>query len=156
LPVDRILRNLDTGNLVFNAPSSMAVGEATVIHLVLSPSLTIEALLDSMAAAEGELESARVRIASRMAAHLSSSGFAITTITPELQAVSWDEVTEWKWEITAIATGRQRLHLSLTVVVDLAGSATPRAIRTFEKVIEVQVTFTRRAASFIGSNLEWL
>jgi hypothetical protein len=80
----------------------------------------------------------------------------VEPVTPELQAVSGEDVTEWRWEIEATQTGRQRLHLTLTAIIELAGSQSPRTIRTFDKILEIRVSWSRRMSNFIGQNWQWL
>jgi hypothetical protein len=91
-----------------------------------------------------------------MEARLSSPNFAITQVTPEQQAVAHGHVTEWKWEIKPAAEGRHHLHLTLSALLSVGGTSTPRAIRTFDKLIEVEVTWPQRVNSFIQGNWQWL
>jgi 2'-5' RNA ligase len=49
-------------------------------------------------------------------------------------------MTEWKWKIKPTSPGRQHLHLTLAAIFTVDGEPTKRAIRTFDKTIEVQIT----------------
>lgn len=109
-----------------------------------------------MVEAEGEKEGARIRVSDRMEARLSGPNFAITAITPEIQAVSRNDVTEWKWEVKPSNDGRQYLHLTLSALLSVDGTSTPRAIRTFDKVIEVEIGWHQRVGSFFEKNWQWL
>lgn len=91
-----------------------------------------------------------------MEAHLTGLGFQVTAVTPELQAISQSEVTSWKWDVQATEPGHHRLHLTVTAIFDIGGSPTPRTIRTFDRTIEVKVTFSRRVVDFGRANWEWL
>jgi hypothetical protein len=91
-----------------------------------------------------------------MEARLSGPNFAITAITPEIQAVSRSEITEWKWEVKPSSDGRHYLHLTLSALLRVDGTPTPRAIRTFDKVIEVEVEWHQRVGSFFEKNWQWL
>lgn len=153
--IDRMLENMDFGNIAFNAPNSMNLYDTSVIQLKLSLATPIDEL-KLMIEAEGAKEGARIRVSDRMEARLSGSNFAITAITPETQAVSGFDVTEWKWEIKPASEGRHRLHLTLSALLIVEGTSTPRAIRTFDKVIEVEVKWHQRAGSFFKKNWQWL
>ncbi|MCK4792334.1 MAG: hypothetical protein KAV87_51870 [Desulfobacteraceae bacterium] len=153
--VDRILANLDYGNIAFNAPKNMNLYGTAVIELVLGVKKTIEEL-KGIVKAEGEKIGANIRISDRMEARLSGRNFSITAVTPETQAVSRTEVTEWKWEINPKKSGRHFLHLTLSVLLELEGSTTPRAIRTFDRIIEVNVTWYQSVSRFTQKNWQWL
>ncbi len=91
-----------------------------------------------------------------MEARLSGYRFHITPVTPETQAVSKNHRTEWQWEIHPKEEGRHRLNLTLTALLDIDGQSTPRTIRTFSKMIEVNVTTSQTVVSFIKNNWQWL
>lgn len=153
--VDRILEKLRLGNIAFNTPKSMNLHNTAVIQLLLGATTPISEL-KRFVEEEGEKVGARIRISNRMEARLSGPNFAITAITPETQAVSLAEITEWKWEIKPKSTGHQLLHLTLSAIISVEGAATPRAIRTFDKVIEVEVTWNQQLTHFLKTNWQWL
>ena len=97
---------------------------------------TVEKLKQSITEA-GERVGANIKVSERMEARLSGYLFQVTAITPEIQAVSKYQQTEWKWEIHPREEGEQLLHLTLTALLEINGHSTPRVIRTFEKFIEV-------------------
>jgi len=153
--IDRILEKLELGNIAFNAPRSMNLNDTAIIQLLLGLATPTDEL-KRMIEAEGEKESARIRVSDRMEARLSGPNLAITAITPEIQAVSRNDITECKWEIKPNSKGAQYLHLTLSVLLSVDGTSTPRAIRTFDKVIEVEVTWQERVVSFFENNWQWL
>jgi hypothetical protein len=87
---------------------------------------------------------------------ISGSNFAIMAIEPEIQALSRNEVTEWKWEVKPTSEGSHSLHLTLSALLDVDGERTPRAIRTFDKTIDIKVTWLQRASLFFAENWQWL
>jgi hypothetical protein len=91
-----------------------------------------------------------------MEAHLSGVGFKVEPITPERQAVTASERTEWRWQIEPTRTGRLSLHLTLSANLDVAGRSVPRTMRTFEHDIEVEVTWSERTKLFLAGNWQWL
>lgn len=153
--IDEILKSMEFGNIAFNAPSSMNLFDTTMIQLLLAVGTPIDELKQRVEA-EGERVGAHIRVSDRMEARLSGQNFAITGIVPEVQAVSRDDVTEWKWEIKPKAHGRQFLHLTLSALISVDGETTPRAIRTFDRVIEVEVTLGQRVGAFVKENWQWL
>jgi len=153
--VDRILEKMELGNIAFNAPESMNLHDTVIVHLVLGLSKPIDEL-KRMIEEEGAKEGAQIRVANRMEARLSGPNFAITAITPEEQAISESEVTEWKWEVKPNTEGRQYLHLTLSALLRVDGEPTQKAIKTFDKMIAVEVTWSQKVSSFFKKNWQWL
>jgi len=153
--VDKLLEKMEFGAIVFNAPTDINIDDSHQIQLLLSLSETVENLKKSVTE-QGEKVGATIRVNDRMEAHLSGDMFQITAITPEIQAVSKSQQTEWKWEIHPKKEGKHKLHLTLTALLDIDGKSTPRAIKTFDKDIEVNVTATQKIDLFFKNNWQWL
>lgn len=107
--VDKALKSLVLGNIAFNTPEEIQWNNTAVIELLLSPSFSVDELKDKIQEA-GEREGAEIRVADQMSAVLESSGFKIIELTKEIQAISFEEITDWKWEITPIKRGEQTLY----------------------------------------------
>jgi len=152
--VDRALEELRIGNIAYNSPSSMNIKDTAIIHLALSLSTALEELKKKVVGI-GELEGEQIRISDKMEARLTGPGFSITAITPEEQAVSPSELTEWRWEIAPVKKGRHHLHLTMSALFEINDTPTRRAIRTFDKEIEVEVAWHQNVASFLQINWQW-
>jgi len=153
--VDRLLDEMEFGTIAFNAPTNINIEDSPKIQLILSLSEAIDELKQSISE-EGEKIGATIRVSDRIEARLSGYMFQITAITPEIQAVSKSQRTEWKWEIHPKEEGQHKLHLTLTALLEIDGHSTPRAIRTFSKIIEVNVTASQKLGIFFKSNWQWL
>lgn len=153
--VDRLLDKMEFGAIAFNAPSNININDSPQIQLLLSLAETVEELKQSIVK-EGEKVGATIRVSDRMEARLTGYMFQITAITPEIQAVSKSQETEWRWEIHPKEEGQHSLHLTLTALLEIDGHSTPRAIRTFDKNIEVTVTPTQKFINFFKDNWQWL
>ena len=152
--VDEILKQLKFGNIVFNTPKKMNLHETSTIHLTLGLSQTIDELKERIQIA-GIKESATIKISDRMEARLVGPNFIVSEITPAVQAVSAVDVTEWKWQIKPTSEGKQSLYLTLSAHISVNGAPTPRTIRTFDEIIEIEVTWQQRIEAFLGDNWEW-
>ena len=155
ISVDSLLKKMELGSIAFNAPININIDDSPQIQLILSLDETIEKLKQSITE-EGEKVGATIRVSDRMEARLSGYMFQITAITPEIQAVSKLQQTEWKWEIHPKEEGKHKLHLTLTALLEIDGRSTPRVIRTFDKIIEVNVTTTQMISLFFKNNWQWL
>lgn len=153
--VDEILEGMDLGAIAFNTPESINIEDSAQIQLILSFKESMEELKNEIAE-EGKKEGAQIIATERMEARLSGDKFQILAITPELQAVSATEKTEWKWEIHPKEKGQHKLHLTLTALVKIDGQSTPRAIKTYSKIIHVNVTAVQKVGIFFQNNWQWL
>jgi hypothetical protein len=153
--VDRLLDEQPLASVAFNTPNSLRLHESAEIELLLSLQESIEEL-EAQVAQVGEREGARVRITPEMEAELTGLDFEIEPITPQRQLVGQRDVTRWRWQVRPIKTGDLRLHLTLTAFVQVAGETRPRSIRTFDRTLIVNVTWTERVASFLEANWQWL
>ncbi len=153
--VDQLLKQMEFGHIAFNTPSRINIDDTPQLQLLLSLAEPIERLKTAITA-EGEKLGFTVRVSERMEARLRGQAFAITPLTPEIQAVSKIERTEWKWQLKPQQAGRQSLHLTLSALLDIEGHNTPRIVKTFEKTILVEVTTTQKITRFLEANWKWL
>lgn len=150
--IDEYLARMDVGQLAFNAPETMRLGETTQIRLVLSPTMSIEQIKEQLRELPGILQGAEIKIAPEMEAVLTGQHFSITAITPAAQLVSRELPTEWRWEVSPTTAGAHRLHLALNAII-LDG---PRMLRTFDRTIEVDVSIGQQISGFVGEHWQWL
>jgi hypothetical protein len=153
--IDRVLDGLSLGNVAFNAPKTLRANESAVIQLLLSGEQPIDQLQEQLTEL-GEKEGEQIKVSDRMEARLSGLGFKIEAITPGVQLVSGEGITEWRWEIEPTKVGRRRLHLSLSALIDLRGSESTYTVRTFERSLDVRVTWSERLSGFFSDNWKWL
>lgn len=153
--VDRALAEMGFGSIAFNTPITLNINDTASIQLLLSLAASTEELKKRISD-EGNKVGTRIKVSDRMEARLSGSNFTITAVTPEVQAISQYSTTEWKWDISPAKEGKHYLHLTISALIDVDGSSTPRAIRTFDKTIEVQVTWKQKICLFIDKNWQWL
>jgi hypothetical protein len=159
--VNRILESLDWGNIAFNSPEEMNVGESTTIKLILSGNQSvqkIEAILKKDLGVKDEILGAKVKISELMKADLNASelDFKIEPLSDKEQAVSTTESTEWIWKITPKKAGKKDIHLRLSAIIKISDSTLPRTVKTFDKYINVKVTTAKILSMFISDNWQWL
>jgi hypothetical protein len=153
--VDQFLESLAQANIAFNVPPSLNLNDTAQIQLLLSMEQSIEDLKNSITQL-GEKFGDQIRVSSQMEARLTGQNFKITPITPEVQAIASMERTEWRWEVSPTIEGSHQLHLTVTALLSVEGRDRPKAIRTFDKTIDVTGTATQRISKFIQGNWQWL
>lgn len=153
--IDKIVKGLEWGNIVFNAPTSIRFKETETIELLLSHSVSIQELQTQLEKAN-QIESASVEVSNRMEARLSGTGFQIEALFPEVQTVSSKGVIQWKWYATPTEHGLQHLHLTLSAILTVSDRDAPFVIRTFDRTIDVEISLAQRASGFFSKNWKWL
>ena len=153
--VDQSLRELNWGNIAFNAPATMRYAQPQLVELLLSPALSVADLQARLQQGVSAV-SAHVRISNRMEAQVAGRGFTIQALTPDLQAVTSQAITRWKWEVTPTEQGPQTLHFALSAYIDVAGRDVPLVVRTFDREIQVEITLPQLVSGFVHKNWQWL
>jgi hypothetical protein len=154
--VEDWIQALPWANIAFNGPNPMRFRRSVEVQVLLSSEESMDALIKQLTA-PGNREGAEVQVSSRMRANLTGRGFDIVAIRPEEQAVGLSGTTEWRWDVAPTSDEpRSLLHLTLTALVSVDGSAVPVAVRTFDRWVDVEVTWTQRASTFVASNWQWL
>ncbi len=134
----------------------MVRGETKTVNLVISQTVSIPELMESVQAKGDVVEGHAIRIAPMMQAHLAGGAFEITPITAEEQPISGTETTEWKWEIKPKQFGKLPLHLAVNAMVTLDGREVTRTLRTFDETVVVNVSWTQSALAFVDEHIEWV
>ena len=157
--IDRILQSLPMGKITFNTPESMSLNEAKKVELLLSASLSEEALRKAIEKqnVEGSIQVEEIYISDQMEATLTGDGFQITEVLPAHRAISSTGATEWTWDVRALREGKLRLHLTLNALVTVGGNPAQRhTMRAFEKEYIVVVGVTDTVVDFAKKHWQWL
>jgi hypothetical protein len=158
--VVREIPGLPWGNIVYNPPDTMTVGESKVIYLLLGPSKSFDELASELSKkVQDDIRRDTIQFANEMEAHLSGSAFSITPVTNEHQAVDGKNGAQWAWEIKANTPGKQQLHLAINVFPKVGDSLRPYTIKTYDQPIAIEVSKVSpldQVMAFITHNLQWL
>ncbi len=155
---EQINNNLTPGALAFNNPARMGLGETTTIQLVVESSVSGVEVAPSVTE-PGIVITADIEVAATMQAILVGRGFEIAALTPEIQPLRGG--AEWRWQITAVDSGRLELALTVNALIDVTedGVSLNNAvvpIKVFEETIDVEVGVFPRVSGFFRSNFFWL
>lgn len=153
--VDKLLEEMEWGEIVFNAPTNINIDDSPQIQLFLSLAETVEQL-KQLITEEGLRIGAIIKVRNKMKAHLSGNQFIIKSMTDEIQVFSKNQRAEWEWEIFPKKKGRHDLHLTLSAVLKIDGESTSHTIKTFDRTIEVDVTGRQTIQKFLMNHWKWL
>jgi hypothetical protein len=154
--VDEILDKLAIGHVTFATPVRLLWAQETVVSARVYGGATPAAVIERELELAEDRREAEILVSNRMEAQLVGSGFKITSLSPTTQAVTAGAPTEWRWAVVAERPGSQQVHLSLFVIVSVDGVLTPRAVKVFDRAIDVEITAKQRIADFIATSWQWL
>lgn len=152
---DAVLDQLTMASLAFAIPSQTNVKTRIRAQLLIDLQLDPTALAEDLSV-EGEEFTGRVLVSRVVMANLTAPGFEVQSITPNRQAISMTESTEWLWYLTPKTAGKHDVFVTVTAFV-YADDANfvERHIRTFERVISVEVRAEQVAWDWFKKNWQW-
>ena len=153
--VDRVVKNFKMANIAFNTPKTMEKRKVELLHLIISRSETID-IIKKQVQGTGKKEGESIKVSANIKAHFTGENFKISPITPETQAVTSFEQTHWKWEVLPVKSGKQLLHLSISALIEVDGIKSSKAIKTYDKFIDVEVDFANELEKFLIQNWKWI
>lgn len=153
--VDDILDTLSQASMAFSVPRTANVQDRFKVQLLINPSVNPE-VLEGELSIDGKKSSARILISKIVTAKLTAPGFVVEKITPEEQAISQKQSTEWMWVLTPTKEGKFDVHLDISAVVRVDRMKSSRHIKTFEKDVTITVTKTQQAISIFQEYGEWI
>lgn len=150
--LDDYIKSLPLGEVAFNTPPKMRLGETINIQAKLGGP-EMRGNLKGTITGPGPVETQDVKVAGVMEARLVGVGFQIAPVTPTEQAVSESGATAWEWQVKAVEEGRQQLLLTLNVVAQLEGRERKHSTTTFSREIAVEVSAGSRFGKIAYDNL---
>jgi hypothetical protein len=158
---DRLVRRAFTelvqpGRLLFNPPDQMRLGDTERIEVRLTRTLRLDAELLKHLRGHGKPQMEEVPTSPLMAVALKGDGFQITSYSDEEQSVAKDGITTWEFDIRALKRGQQRLVISVSLRIPVAGQPLERkSIPVREATIDVQVGAPALIGHFVAANWQW-
>ncbi len=147
------LNNYSMGNIAYNKPDKMQVDDVVTFELLVNPSASQEELEEEISA-EGDVETATVKITPRMKVELRAAdadAFDIQAIHNNAeQIIGANETTRWAWLVKAKKEGKQDLILTVYRLIKYEGLEEWREVKTYDTKITVEITLAQRITS-----LDW-
>jgi tetratricopeptide (TPR) repeat protein len=160
-PYDDLVRRafaelVQPGRLLFNPPARMRLGDTERVEVRLTRTLTLDAELLKDLRGHGEPQLEEISTSPLMAVTLHGDGFRITPYGDEEQSVTPDGITTWEFDIRALKRGQQRLVMSVSLRIPVAGQPLERkSIPVREATIDVQVEAFALIGRFVAANWQW-
>ena len=152
LSADAIATQLTTVTSFFEIPKTVNISETLTATLTLDPSGQPTILITP----GNHQVIAPVGVTKIASASLSSPGFEVISITPERQAVSFSDLTVWKWSLKPLAPGAHVVHLDVTAIVVIDDEKAERSLRTYTSTVEVNVAQSQKLSSWLNEYWQWI
>ena len=145
------------GHLLFNPPGRMKLSQTELVEVRVTRTLKLDAELLEYLRGHGNPPLAEIPTAPLMAVTLSGDGFRIKAYSDEEQSVTQDVSTKWQFDICALKRGQQRLVMSVSLRIPLAGQPlVHKSLAVREFTIDVQVGAPALVGHFVSSSWQWL
>jgi len=153
--IDEELNKLSSGRILFDHPEEMKVGVKERVVVRLTKDIT-ENLTEGLEGVEApQIEP--IEIGTFMMVKLTGASFDIYTPSSEEQVVRPVGFTEWSWDVTPLKSGRQELHLTVTVRILIPGQDEQKIDwLVMDKQISVEVNPSYTFKRFIGCYWQWI
>jgi hypothetical protein len=153
--LDAALKKLVAGNIAFNNPERMTLGQSEIVQVKLSTTLSPDGLKAQLTEA-GKKETDELEVGDRMSATLTGGdAFTIAPSGAQVQWVSRSQVTTWTWDVTPRLSGNQYLILAFDAVITLRGKDGTRNVSTLTHQIEVDVGWPETPSEWLDLSKKW-
>lgn len=153
--VDEALKELSTGEILYNPPLEMEVGKTERVEARITRDLAVNMTDNLLGRGVPQIE--KIRTGAYMKVRLSGSSFRIDPLSDEEQLVAGHEFSQWNWDVTPIEGGDQPLSIVVTAVIKMPdGNEKSKELGVFSKTIDVKVNAQRSIVQFIQNNWQWL
>lgn len=153
--INKKLHKLKLANIEFFAPELMNIEDTKIIILSLGLKGIDISLTDAVKKEKNmRMYKEDIYISDKVKAHLVGVNFHLKEITPEIQAISMERKTVWKWFIQPLKAGKQQLSLTISALIPVQGESTSIEYKTLDKTIEIKVTIFQTIKNLVSKNSE--
>lgn len=149
-----VASQLYSANAVFSVPNKANITEDIKAQLLIDPNKTIEELQKSI---KGQIQSAeKIKVSKIVIAKIEAPDFIITNLSPNEQALSETDKTEWLWTLRPKSPGLHEINLTITAEVTVDSKFSKYHIRTFDKQVMIEITPIQIVESWWSKYWQWV
>jgi hypothetical protein len=142
------------GQIVFNPPTKMRVGDPEQVTVRISRTLTESRIKENLQG-RGVPQVEQIEVGTFMRVRLFGSGFEVMTKSDENQAVPEDHFAEWLFDVLPLEAGPEKLELQVAVRFKLPKSEEVTELPVLSREISVQVNYWWDIQRFLSKNWKW-
>lgn len=152
---DPVISQLYKASLAFVVPSTANINDTLNAQLLIDPSKEVEELAKQLTN-KGTTIKQEIRVSKKIIAKLTAADFDLKDVTPNEQALSSTEPTEWLWELRPKSVGNHEIKLTVVAVIKVDNESSEHHIKTFDKVIKVTITPPQVILGWLSKYWQWL
>jgi hypothetical protein len=152
--LNNLSSQLFDATIAFVVPNEANVDDSIKVQLLIDINKTTKELEKELTST-GIVYSDQVKISNLVYTKLTAPDFEISQLTPEIQPISSEEITEWLWNLKPKSTGTFDVYLTINAVVKINGKEKQRQIKTFEKQLTIQITKKQKVERWFQHNWQW-
>lgn len=150
---DPIIAQLFRASMAFVLPETTNITEDIKAQLLIDPSTDD---VSKQLTVKGTVTKSTIQISKVAIAKLTAPDFDVVAITPEQQALTTTEPTEWLWELQPKSAGTHDVQLTVTAVIKVDGDKSEHHLKTFEKSVTVQITPMQVIKAWLAKYWQWI
>lgn len=149
---------LGDASIVFAMPTEANINDQINAELLIDPIKEVNQLADQLSddLKSKIIEKKKIKISKVLIAKLTAIDFTVTNITPEEQVVTENSPTQWLWELQPKTAGKHSVELTVTAVFKINGEDSVHTLRTFAKVIQVDITTKQIISAWLNQYWQWI
>ena len=151
------------GEIAFNPPDEMRLGESYKILVRITQNITgeaVEELKAGLTQTGTVVQTEFIKVSSEMKAELTTlqdEDMDILALSETEQSLGQNGYTEWEWRITPLKSGIKILFLGVSAIIRIPGEQpTIHSISVLEKEIDIEVNVMYSTLTFLGDYWQWL
>lgn len=151
---DAIMAQLTNASMAFTLPEKANIDDEVRAHLLIDANKTVDELAKSLG---GDVRASnQIKVSKIIVAKLVAPDFVVTPITPEEQALTKDESTEWIWDLQPKTAGLFTADLVITAVVQVGDKASTHSIKTFSKKLTIDIRPQQAIKKWFKEYWQWI
>lgn len=152
---DAILEQLESASMVFTIPDHANIKDTITVQLLIDPSKSLTEITE-MVTINGVKTTKRIKVSKIIQANLTAPDFNIDAVTPEEQALTTTEPTEWLWKLTPETSGSHDVTVSVIAIVDIGDKSAMHHIKTYEQSVIIDIKASQLITDWFKKYWQWL
>ena len=148
------LEKMTFGHIMFNPPEIMKQGKGERIETRIVQDRNIDLVTSLKGKGVPQIED--IRVSELMKVRLSGNAFEIFPLNEEKQVVEVSDHTEWAWDVTPKKSGKQILHLHVTMIIRLSSNEYSKDHPVLDREIVVKVNPLYSTKYFLSTYWKWI
>jgi hypothetical protein len=150
-----IINQLYNASMAFGVPENANIDDNIKAELLIDMTKSATELEKTLTIKERKIHDT-IKVSHIIRANLVAPDFKVTNITPEEQALSSLEPTQWRWILEPTSAGTYDVNLIITAIVNIDDQSSLHTIKTYDKTLYIEITPKQRIKMWLANYWQWL